>query len=153
MRNQAKIYSASKVWLAPFFQELRDSEGYNIVSRWIDLDNDSKFVTERKDLLWEMCLEDCIDCDLLICYCREFEENQRGALVEIGHVLALGKPVFCVNDCVTLSPCPESDVAFTHHENFHWVNDPAKGRISAKMGFYRAMRQFQAMQREQRIAA
>jgi nucleoside 2-deoxyribosyltransferase len=151
-RPQHKIYSASKIWHAPEFQNLRDKDGYNIISRWIDLDNDSDFVVFQKDQLWIQCLEDCLSCDLMIIYCKNFDEQQRGVLVELGHVIGAGKPVYCINDCETFQLCKTSDVAFTHHPNWHWVNDVSKGRISAKMGFWRAISHFNR-QEKKRLAA
>ena len=101
-RPQFKIYSASKIWHAPEFQRLRDVEGYNIVSRWIDYDNDHPIVAQ-KDVLWTHCLEDCLDCDLMVIFCKDFDEHQRGVLVEAGHVLAQGKPVYRINDCLQVA--------------------------------------------------
>ena len=88
--------TAGKVWHAPKFQELRDEIGMPVQARWIDLDNDSDFVRNKKNELWRLCFEDVRDSDFVLFYAEDFEEEQRGALVEIGMAYGFQKPVYAV---------------------------------------------------------
>ena len=136
-----KIYAAGKVWHNTKFQALRDVHGFDLTSRWIDLgkEGEDPIVTFNKPLLWQMCLEDVARADAVVLYCEDPEEEQRGSVMEAGHALALGKPVFCINTCKTFSPCAISDVAFTHHPLWNWVRDEER-KLSALEGFARAAR-------------
>jgi nucleoside 2-deoxyribosyltransferase len=118
-----KIYSASKIWHAAKFRELRDSFKFPIISQWIDFPEDPEdpWIKNCKDELWDACLQDCQNADLAIIYCKEFDEEQRGAVMEAGHVMGAGKPVYCVNTCKTFTPNAISDVAFTHHPLWTWI--------------------------------
>ena len=131
-----KVYTAGKIWHAPKFQYLRDTLGYDVNARWIDLDDSNWIVRKRKDILWQICYEDVRDCDFVLLYCEDMSEEQRGALVEIGMAYAFQKPVYAVGTCKTIQPNKISDVAFTHFEGFHWLpeSDLLKGfRMAEKM--------------------
>lgn len=117
-----KFYTAGKIWHAPKFQHLRDTLGLPVQARWIDLDNDSDFVQNRKGDLWQLCLEDVTNSDFVLLYSEDFEEEQRGALVEIGMAYGAGIPVYAVGRCKSISPNGISDVAFTHHPLWTWLN-------------------------------
>lgn len=117
-----QFYVAGKIWHAPKFQHLRDNLGLPIQARWIDLDNDSDFVQNRKGDLWQLCLEDVTQSDFLLLYCEAFEEEQRGALVEIGMAYGANKPVYAIGRCKSISPNAISDAAFTHHPLWTWLN-------------------------------
>lgn len=112
-----RIYSAGKVWHAPKFRELRDNHGYNIIANWIDFTASA----EGDFRVWPHCLRDAKNCDLLILYCEDAAEEQRGAIVEAGHAMSAGKPVYCINTCKTLKANEISDVAFTKDPLWHWV--------------------------------
>ena len=129
------FYTAGKVWHNSKFQALR-AEGFGVKARWIDLDNDSDFVLNQKDKLWNLCFEDVRDADFVLFYAEDFNEEQREALVEIGMAYAFQKPVYAVGTCKTIQPNKISDVAFTHFEGFHWLpeSDLLKGfRMAEKM--------------------
>ena len=131
-----KVYTAGKIWHAPKFQYLRDTLGYDVNARWIDLEDSNWIVRKRKDILWQICYEDVRDCDFVLLYCEDMSEEQRGALVEIGMAYAFQKPVYAVGTCKTIQPNKISDVAFTHFEGFHWLpeSDLLKGfRMAEKM--------------------
>ena len=49
-----KVYTAGKIWHASKFQHLRDTLGYDVNARWIDLDDNNYIVKRRKDLLWQI---------------------------------------------------------------------------------------------------
>jgi nucleoside 2-deoxyribosyltransferase len=127
------FYTAGKVWHNKKFQFLRDSLGLPVKARWIDLDNESDFVLNRKDLLWNLCYEDVRDSDFLLFYAEEFSEEQRGALVEIGMAYGCQKPVYAVGKCKTVAPNEISDVAFTHFDSWTWLptNDLVEGAMLA----------------------
>ena len=111
------FYTAGKVWHNTKFQFLRDDLNMPVKARWIDLDNDSDFVLNQKDKLWTLCFEDVRDSDFVLFYAEDFNEEQRGALVEIGMAFGFGKPVYAVGKCKTVAPNAISDVAFTHFPN------------------------------------
>lgn len=117
------FYTAGKIWHAPKFQMLRDM-GWPVNSRWIDLDPvaDEHFITHQKDKLWQLCLEDVCNSSFLLLYCEDMQEEQRGALVEIGMAMAFGKPIYVVGRCKTVVAHESSDVAFTHHNLWTWVD-------------------------------
>ena len=117
------FYTASKIWHAPKHRELRDIYGLPVKARWIDLDEikDVDYIENHKDKLWTTCFEDVRDSDFLLVYFEDWAEEQRGALVEIGMAYGLGKPVYAIGECKSVSPCPESDVAFTHYPNWAWL--------------------------------
>lgn len=124
-----RIYSASKIWFAPEWNRLRDKCGYNIVSRWHDIpcgtkerpEGAKKLAPSEKTDLWIMCLQDVSRAEMLIVY-GEPTDEQRGALVEIGMAFGQNKPVFAIGECKSFTPCEHSDVAFTHHPLWHWIN-------------------------------
>jgi nucleoside 2-deoxyribosyltransferase len=67
--------------------------GAPIISTWIDEAGEG----ESADLhdLWGRCISESKNCDALIVY-REPEDVLKGAWVEIGAALAVGRPVYAV---------------------------------------------------------
>ena len=118
-----KVYTAGKVWHQDKFKDLRDNKNYNVKARWIDLKDEDDIVQNHKDELWKLCYEDVRDCDFVLLYCEDQNEEQRGALVELGMAYGFGKPVYAVGTCKTIQPNKISDVAFTHFSKFHWVDE------------------------------
>jgi len=116
-----KIYTASKIWHAPLWQSLRDSELFTVTARWIDYCDGDHPIVDDKPTLWQHCLEDVTSADAVILYCGAPDEQQRGAVMEAGHAIGQGKPVYCVNTCETFQACETSDVAFTHHKLWNWI--------------------------------
>ena len=139
------FYTAGKVWHQFKFQNLRDNLGYPVKARWIDCTDDCDIVQNHKEQLWTMCYEDVRDSDFVLLYCEDFNEEQRGALVELGMAYGFGKSVYAVGSCKTIKPCKISDVAFTHYPKFHWLptNDLIEGANMAlrihknKMDFFK----------------
>jgi hypothetical protein len=127
-----RIYSAGKVWHAPLFREMREL-GYNVATEWINWGSHAK----NDVRIWEHCLRDATKCDLLIIYCGDKNEEQRGAMVEIGHAIAAGNPVYCIGTCHTLTPNAISDVAVTHHKLWHWTE-----ATTIKAGYREAVQHF-----------
>lgn len=128
-----KFYVASKIWHAHKIKNLRDNLGLPVQARWIDLDNESDIVQNRKGDLWQLCLEDVTQSDFLLLYSEDWDEEQRGALVELGMAYGAGKRVYAVGRCKSIAPNAISDVAFTHHELFTWLptTDLVKGAFLA----------------------
>lgn len=120
--SSLSFYVAGKVWLAPKFQFLRDTVGLNVRARWIDLAQDSDIVTNRKGDLWQQCYEDVRDSDFVLLYSEEQSEEQRGALVEVGMAFGMGKRVYAIGSCNSTRPNAISDVAFTHHHLWTWLD-------------------------------
>ena len=116
-----QFYTAGKIWHAPKFQHLRDTLGLPVQARWIDLKEDDDIVRNRKGDLWQMCLEDVTQSDFVLLYSEDMNEEQRGALVEIGMAYGAGKPVYAVGRCKSIAPNAISDVAFTHHALWTWL--------------------------------
>lgn len=116
------FYTAGKIWHAPKFQMLRDTLGLPVKARWIDLDNESDIVQNRKNDLWQMCYEDVRDSDFVLLYAGATDEEQRGALVEIGMAYGMGKRVYAYGKCKSIMPNGISDVAFTHHHLWNWID-------------------------------
>ena len=145
------IYAAGKTWHAAIFRQLRDLLGYNIIARWIYLDPNSDFVANEKGKLWAQCLEDATTADITIVYCGNPNEEQRGALVEIGHALAAGKFVYLINSCKTFEANDGSDVAFTHHPRF--VRIKTEKSVAARIGYRLAIRDWQQRQASEGLGA
>lgn len=109
-----KVYIASKACHRPHWRKL--AKLFNITSRWIYLDDKHIGTTlGENDLdytkLWVECIEDVCKSDCVIVYC-EYNEVLKGALVEIGAALALGKRVYLVGDLVA------------YNANGTWQNHP-----------------------------
>jgi hypothetical protein len=123
------IYSASKIWHATKWQDLRDRLKFNIVATWIDVPcgtpenpTGAKLLTDlEKSKLWIACAIEPVMADCTIVYAEEGDE-MRGALVELGSSLGANKPVFLIGDCATFRVANHSDVAFTKHPFFHRIN-------------------------------
>jgi nucleoside 2-deoxyribosyltransferase len=127
------FYVAGKTWHADKFKHLRDKVGLPVRARWIDLQQDSDIVQNRKGDLWQQCYEDVRDSDFVLLYCEDQSEEQRGALVEVGMAYGMNKPVYAVGSCNSISPNAISDVAFTHHHLWTWlpVDNLVKGAFYA----------------------
>ena len=145
------FYTAGKIWHAEKFQFLRDGFMMPVKARWIDLEQDSDIVANHKDELWQQCYEDVRDSDFVLLYCGESDEEQRGALVEIGMAYGMGKRVYAIGSCKTIQPTAISDVAFTHHHLWTWLphTDLYKGAILALAMEMEAMKS--APPRKQRV--
>ncbi len=142
MQTLPTIYIAGKVWHAGKFRQLRDAFSFDICSRWIDVELRTDDWEENcKDELWEVCWEDTHAGDLMVIYCGAEDEEQRGVIMEAGQMYGQNKPVYCINSCVSFSPCEISDVAFTHHRLWHWIKDDTR-HISPLEGTSRALGDF-----------
>jgi hypothetical protein len=93
-----KIYTASKTAHAQKWRALR--RDHDVTASWIDEAGESQ--TADYSELATRCITDIESADVLLLYC-EPGELLKGALIEAGIALALGKQVRCVGECASLS--------------------------------------------------
>lgn len=110
---QAAIYVASKVQHAEKWLALR-AKGANIVSTWIDEAGDGQSADYEE--LAARCLSEISSSDVVLLYC-EGDEILKGALIEAGAALALGKPIHCVGSCPSLSRVFNKHSLWHFHQN------------------------------------
>ena len=108
-----QFYVASKVKHAPLWRSMR-AKGYAITSTWIDEAGEGQ--TSDYTELAERCLQDIKAADFLLLYCKP-GQLLKGALIEAGMALALGKEVRCVGNCHTISRVFKSHPLWTRHRN------------------------------------
>lgn len=87
------IYVASRVARAPMWRDLRD-HGWPISSSWIDEDGEGE--TGDFGELWLRIQREIAACTGLIFYGAVADAPWKGALLEVGMALAMGKPVYAV---------------------------------------------------------
>lgn len=95
-----KFYVASKTTHAEFWKHQRREFGCQIISTWIDEAGEGQ--TANYSELAQRCISEVQKADVLVLYC-EPGELLKGALIEVGAALALGKEVRCVGNCDSLS--------------------------------------------------
>lgn len=93
----SKIYIASKVKHAKKWVDFRDDR---IISTWIYEAGEGESASYAA--LARRCLDEIRRCDWFVLYC-EPSEILKGALIEVGAALALGKQVRVVGKCDNLS--------------------------------------------------
>jgi len=125
------IYGAGKTWSAATLRAMRDVHGFNINSRWIDIQvclasPDDEFSPETladeeyKQEVWDHgCKVDCVMADLGIMLGTEADKGMHsGSLVELGHITCselytgIRKPVYIIGDCESFRPIGNSDRAW-----------------------------------------
>lgn len=88
-----KIYIASRASIperAALWRNYR-SRGVPITSSWIDEDGDGQ--TADFSELWERIAQEIADADRLVLYAETEDFPLKGALIEAGIALGMGKPV------------------------------------------------------------
>jgi hypothetical protein len=101
---QPLVYVASRASIperAAMWRELR-ANGAMIVSTWIDEDGEGE--TGCYTELWSRIEQEIRAADRLVLYVEAEDFPLKGALIEVGMALAMGKPVFVVAPGVTLHP-------------------------------------------------
>jgi hypothetical protein len=105
-----KVYCASKSKYWPWWAALR-AAGVPLSAGWVDWDFNRDQSREPSHdqwrLHWTACVEQARDADILLAFCGA-EENQNGALIEVGAALGAGKMVYLI--------C-EHDWSWRHHPN------------------------------------
>jgi hypothetical protein len=99
MQTKRSIYVASRVHHAWLWRELR-AAGYPITATWIDESGEGE--TADMGELWARIREEITAATALVLYARADDFPLKGALIEAGMALAMGKPIFLVLDGVTL---------------------------------------------------
>lgn len=99
MKTSEPFYIASKVKHARVWRSMRD-KGYNVTASWIDEASEGQ--TKDYTELATRCLRDIKSAKFLVLYCKH-GELMKGALIEAGMALALGKEVRCVGNCPSIS--------------------------------------------------
>lgn len=89
--KQSGIYVASRVSRADVWKNLRDNMGVSITSSWIDEAGEGD--TEDFGELWTRITREIAASTGLVFYGHTADQPWKGALVEVGIALALGKPV------------------------------------------------------------
>ena len=99
-----KVYIASKLSYAFMFQGLREEwrrRGIDLHARWFDQASlehvEHKLTTHDFHVFWLVDEEDVRQSDAVILY-AETGDKLRGALVEVGMAIALGKLVIVIGD-------------------------------------------------------
>jgi hypothetical protein len=96
-----KIYIASKTAHAASWLKLRSQRtDIQVTSTWIDEAGEGQ--TADYSELAQRCLKEVAESDFILLYCAE-NEILKGALIEVGAALALGKEIRCVGDSFSLS--------------------------------------------------
>jgi hypothetical protein len=93
------FYVASKTKHAEMWRDLR-ARGYRVTSTWIDEAGEGESASYED--LAVRCVKDVAVADFVLLYCQP-GEVLKGALIEAGIALALGKRVRCVGYCDSLS--------------------------------------------------
>ena len=105
-RPMINVYIASILKYAKMFCDLRDEwkdKNIHLYARWhdmaqLELDKSSELSPADFHIFWSVDEEDVRHSDALIVY-GELNDNLRGALVEVGMAIALGKLVIVVGEC------------------------------------------------------
>lgn len=108
-----RFYTASKTKHAPQWQALR-AAGCKITATWIDEANEGQTADYAE--LSERCLREIKAADFMLLYC-EPGELLKGALIEAGMALAMGRQVRCVGRCDSLSRVFNKHPLWTEHES------------------------------------
>lgn len=88
------IYVASKTKYAGMWRDLRDAEGWGIISTWIDEAEPGQTKNLRE--LWGRIQNEIERSDALVLYVELIDFPLKGALIEVGIALRSGLPVFVV---------------------------------------------------------
>lgn len=109
-RSKDKIYASSRASVkerSEMWRRIR-AEGYNIISTWIDEPDQVSGYRERwwPRELWMKIEREIRECDKLILYVKGVDDFPlKGALVEVGMAIGMGKPVIVVlHDIVLEEP-------------------------------------------------
>ena len=142
-KHMINIYGAGKTWAAENLRDLRDNHGFNIISRWIDIQHvlkgpEDTFNYESDEMkstdlgtLWDKgCKMDSTFCDLNLTLAQEADgEMHSGSLVELGQTSAcfayiqIQKPVYVIGSCRSFEQVGHSDRAWKFQRCFHHFPD------------------------------
>lgn len=119
--RRPKVYVASRAShpeLPALWRQLR-AEGADIVSTWIDVQGE-----EGRDLaqLWTDIEEQVRACDRLVLYVRAQDFPLKGAFIEVGLAMGMGKPVLVVLQDVEVDPASLRPVG-------SWLRHPGVAQV------------------------
>lgn len=99
-----KIYVASRASIPERGKMWRNykERGSFIVSSWIDVKEE--LTTDFFSGLWTEIEKEINLCDILVLYVDKEDFPLKGAFVEVGMAIALGKPVFVILENIELNP-------------------------------------------------
>lgn len=126
------IYTASRTKHAEWWKALRSAHPEVIfTSRWIDLENFNSTQPAACRESWVIDEEDVRRSDYVLCFSEE-REVLRGALVEAGMGIALGKKIVLVGECDSFGtwqfhPQVKGKFCFVW-EALSWIRDDWKGK-------------------------
>jgi hypothetical protein len=103
MNKKIAVYGASRASIAArpaLWKKLR-KDGANIICSWIDESGEGD--TNDFSELWARIESEIRSCDRLVLYIEPNDFPLKGALVEVGMALSLGKPVWVVNNGVVVN--------------------------------------------------
>lgn len=109
-----KVYIASKMHHAPRWREAYSRPDIHVVSRWPFLEPAVDCRTTNCQKFWQDDFTDINSCDVLILFVGG-DEKLRGALVEVGIALGLGKFVIVIGD---------------HHDHGTWWHHPLVRKVT-----------------------
>lgn len=117
-----KIYTASRASIperSAMWRMFRDVYGCDIVSTWIDEAGEGE--TDDFSELWNRISAEIASCDKLVLYAEPEDFPLKGALIEVGIALGMGKPVVCCFPKVVLDGLTSRPVG-------SWIEHPAVSR-------------------------
>jgi nucleoside 2-deoxyribosyltransferase len=120
----APIYVASRASIpsrSAFWRSLR-ADGWKIVSSWIDEAGEGQ--TADFSELWDRVHREIASADKLILYAEPTDFPLKGALIEAGIALGLGKPVIACLPGVQVDPRTSRPVgSWLSHRNVTRIDD------------------------------
>lgn len=121
--HRVKVYTASKLAQAPLWRQLRDEwTEVHFTARWpvchVGTTPDTAVFAKT---FWNHDLEDVSSSDVVLIYAESGADKLRGALVEVGAGLALGKEIIVVGQHPDFG-------TWQHHRNCHLVRDLDEAR-------------------------
>lgn len=116
-KDRLRVYTASKLAEAPLWRSLREAwPEVEFTARWpvvhVGVTPDAACFAK---VFWDQDLEDVGKADVVLVYTPSRADKLRGALVEVGMGLALGKEVIVVGEHPDYG-------TWQHHRNCHVVS-------------------------------
>lgn len=118
-----KIYVASRASIPERGKMWRNykEQGSQIVSSWIDAKEE--LTTDFLTGLWTEIEKEINLCDILVLYVDKEDFPLKGAFIEVGMAIALGKPVFVILDNIELNPINFNPLgSWAAHPNVKFIN-------------------------------
>lgn len=117
------IYVASRASIperAAMWRRLRDEDGFDIISTWIDEAGDGE--TGDFTELWERISDEVAMADKVVLYAESDDFPLKGAFIEVGMAIGMGKPVIVCLPGLTLEGRSSRPIG-------SWISHPLVTRI------------------------